>query len=205
MAVRQNWRGHSAQKCSLRIITARFSVNRDPLLQLVDRITIQWNVLGSEDEPFRIKLGVCSAVIALKVLESSSDDEAGNTPSAQAARQEMSDMIQRQADRIQHQADRIAQVRRVHAEVSALHSLEGSPPPYVTPPGSAAYPNAPRVSPMRTLEPESERATYQADGRMLYSRTAPSRRFAFTPVNSLTPPESSTLPTPPPSTSDDNP
>ena len=141
----------------------------------------------------------------LKGPESSSDDEAGNTPSAQAARQEMSDMIQRQADRIQHQADRIAQVRRVHAEVSALHNLEGSPPPYVTPPGSAAYPNAPRVSPMRTLEPESERATYQADGRMLYTRTAPPRRFAFTPVNSLVPPETSTLPTPPPSTSDDNP
>ena len=79
---------------------------------------------------------------------SSSDEEAGNSPAAQAARQEMDDMIQRQADRI-------AQVQRVRAEINVLNSLDGSPPPYVSPPRSGVrqpdvtvHPYALRISPM---------------------------------------------------------
>ena len=66
---------------------------------------------------------------------SSSDEELGNTPAAQASRQEMAEILNRTAQR---QANRIAAVQWVQAEVNVLNSLDGSPPPYVTPPGSTA-------------------------------------------------------------------
>ena len=100
---------------------------------------------------------------------SDSDEELCNSPAGQAACQEMADIMNRT---VRRQEDRLASTGRVRAniealnrEVEAMHRLDRSPPPYVTPPASTqsevtVHPNAPRISPMRNAETESKRATY---------------------------------------------
>ena len=122
----------------------------------------------------------------------SSDSDDG--PASPASRQEMADIMDRA---VQRQQDRLDSTRRVRAniealnrEVDTLHRIENSPPPYVTPPVSeiTAHPNAPRSSPMRNAEVESERVTYRPDssgqtfGRVQYARLPATERFTFTPV-----------------------
>ena len=100
---------------------------------------------------------------------SDSDEELPNSPAGQTSRQEMTDIMNLT---VRRQEDRLASTRRVQAniealnrEVEAMHRLDRSPPPYVTPPASQSdvivHPNAPRVSPMRNADSESERAISQ--------------------------------------------
>ena len=65
---------------------------------------------------------------------------------------------------------------------------------------AVVHPNAPRISPMRTQEAESERTNYEPDptgrsyGRMVYSRVPTRERFNFTPeANSPLPNHTDTL------------
>ena len=102
---------------------------------------------------------------------SDSDEELPNSPAGQASRQEMADIMNRT---VRRQEDRLASTRRVQAniealnrEVEAMHRLDRSPPPYVTPPASQSevivHPNAPRISPARNADSGSERVNYQPD------------------------------------------
>ena len=141
---------------------------------------------------------------------SDSDEELRDSPAGQTARQEMTDIMNRT---VRRQEDRLASTRRVQAniealnrEVKAMHRLDRSPPPYVTPPASQSdvivHPNAPRVSPMRNTDSESERANYQPDptgqtfGRVQYTRLPTTGRFAFTPVPGESPAVSKPRPLP---------
>ena len=152
---------------------------------------------------------------------SDSDEELRNSPAGQAARQEMAEIMNRT---VQRQEDRLASTRRVQAniealnrEVDALHRLDRSPPPYVTPPASTqsevtVHPNAPRASLMRSAEIESERATYRPDptgktfGRVQYTRLPATGRFTFTQVPGESPAVSEPRPlSNPPTATDDNP
>ena len=149
---------------------------------------------------------------------SDSDEELQNSPAGQASRQEMTHIMIRT---VRRQEDRLASTRRVQAniealnrEVEAMHRLDRSPPPYVTPPASQSdvivHPNAPRVSPMRNADSESERANYQPDptgrtfSRVQYTRAATTDRFAFTlmPGTTQSVPEPRSLPNPPTATND---
>ena len=111
---------------------------------------------------------------------SDSDEELRNSPAGQASRQEMSEILNRQ---VRRQEERLASTRKVQSSIEALNReveafkrLDKSPPPYVTPPSSnimqfeaVVHPNAPRISPIRNLETESERTSYVPDptGRIL--------------------------------------
>ena len=123
---------------------------------------------------------------------SDSDEELWNSPTGQASRQEMSEMlnrhVRRQEERLAKQEERLASTHRVQSSIEALNRdvtafkrLYKSPPPYVTPPSSniaqsetATYPNVPRFSPIRNLEPTFEGTNYVSDsfrrasGRMAY-------------------------------------
>ena len=151
-----------------------------------------------------------------------SDSEEGlrNSPSGQASRQEMAEMmnrcVQRQEEWLTSTSRIRANVEALNREVEAFHRLERSPPPYVTPPASQSevtvHPNALRVSPMRNVDSESERATYRPDptgqtfGRVQYTRAQTTDRFAFTPVPVNSPVVSEPHPLPnPPAATDDNP
>ena len=139
---------------------------------------------------------------------SDTDDD---SPAAQASRQEMSEILNRQ---VQRQEKRLASTRKVQSSIEALHRdveafkrLDKSPPPYVTPPSSivkseaVVHPDAPRASPVRISEPESERASFlpdptgQTGGRMLYSRIPAGERFGFAPAINSPPPKAPDSPT----------
>ena len=121
---------------------------------------------------------------------SDSDNERPNTAAAQASLAEMAEILNSSARR----------QTRAQANVNVLDRIDRLPPPYVTPPSSnivrsevVVHPNAPRISPMRNLEEESERTSYVPDpsgrsyGRVVYSRVPASERFNFTPVNANSP------------------
>ena len=137
----------------------------------------------------------CSCIDDLR--PSDSDEELHNSPAGQALRQEMAEILNHS---VRRQEEQLASTRRVQANVEAINRnvdafkrLERLPPPYVTPPSSSiiqseavVHRDAPRISPMRNQEAESEWTSYEPDptgrsyGRMVYSRVPPGERFNFT-------------------------
>ena len=140
----------------------------------------------------------CGCIDDLRPPESDED-----TP---ADRQELSEMmnrhVQRQEERLASVQERLDSARKEQSTIEALNRnveafkrLDKSPPPYVTPPSTiirsdaVVHPNAPRASPGRLFDVESERVNFlsdptgQTNARMLYSRTASRRKvwtFSFT-------------------------
>ena len=76
-------------------------------------------------------------------------------PAAQASHAEMAKILNNSARR--------QTTHRMQAHVNVLNRIDKSPPLYIAPPSSnivrsdvIVYPDAPRVSPMRTIEAESK-------------------------------------------------
>ena len=120
---------------------------------------------------------------------SDSYDERRNTATAQASRAEIAEILN---NSVRRQAERLASAHRVRANDDVLGRTDRSPPPYVTPPSSClvlsdvtVHPNAPRISPLRNIEAECERATFRPDltgqtfGRVEYTRVPTSDRWEY--------------------------
>ena len=195
MAVRHNWRGHSVQKCCLRITIRKFNDDAKPRLEelilILQKVQLRKEGLWVRTSDVSL---VCGCIDDLKT----SDSDDPNSPEGQASRQEMSEMlnrhVRRQEERLAKQEERLASTRRVQSNIEALNRdvtafkrLDKSPPPYVTPPSSSIAqsempPSMPRLLPIR--KPEFEGSSYVSDSAVRTSGRAvyPQAPLAESPV-----------------------